>query len=237
MKYGCYCLLVLCLGFSFGLSHAEETANGQDAITGTWSWTTRQSDGVLYSSVMDIERDDDGHLTGALRHASGDRIAFESVLWSDGNITILLSYEVLGHPFQARYEGKLNKDSIEGSVQIRFAERTIQQGWKAVRVHDYPLDGEWDWKLQTPDGNELMAVLHLTHTKEGVSGRLVSDQFDSELKNATFTQGVLQFTTTSQDGNTTYASKGKWHGNRLVGEVGSPSFGDDLKLAWEAVKR
>ena len=210
--------------------------HAQEAITGTWSWTTRQSDGAFYSSLMDIETDDTGSLTGALRHSSGDRIPFESVSCVDDTINIVLSYEVLGHPFQANYEGEINEDTLEGSVRIRFAERTIRRSWKAVRVDDYPLDGEWDWKLQTPDGNELKAVLRIHHGKDGLSGRLISDQFDSELNNATFVQGVLQFTTTSQDGNTTYASKGKWHGNRLVGEVGSASFGDDLKLTWEAVK-
>lgn len=231
MNVRIFFLSVWCLTLAISKSQA------QDAITGTWAWTTRQSDGAFYSSVMDIETDDTGKLTGALRHSSGDRIPFESVSWADDAIKILLSYEVLGQPFQANYEGKLKKDALEGSVRIKFAERTIRRSWKAVRVHDYPLDGEWDWKLQTPDGNELRAVLRIQHTQGGVSGRLVSDQFDSELNNATFVNGVLQFTTISQDGNTTYASKGKWHGNRLVGEVGSASFGDDLKLTWEAVKR
>jgi hypothetical protein len=237
MKNGIFLTLAICLASFMFPVHAQETGHAKEAVTGTWSWTTRQSNGELYSSVMDIELNDAGNLAGALRHASGDRIAFESVYWSDSTIKILLSYEVLGHPFQAEYEGRLTKDALEGTVRIKFVERTIERSWKAVRVQDYPLDGEWDWKLQTPDGNELKAVLRIHHTKDGVGGRLVSDQFDSELNNARFSQGVLQFTTTSQDGNTTYASKGKWHGNRLVGEVGSPSFGDDLKLTWEAVKR
>jgi len=237
MKNRFFLTIALCLTSFMFPGHAQEAGQGKEAVIGTWSWTTRQSNGNLYSSIMDVELDDAGRLTGALRHASGDRIPFESIHWSDGTFKILLSYEVLGHPFQAEYEGSLKKGALEGTVGIKFVERTIERSWKAVRVQDYPLDGEWDWKLQTPDGNELKAVLRIHHTKDGVGGRLVSDQFDSELNNARFSQGVLQFTTTSQDGNTTYASKGKWHGNRLVGEVGSASFGEDLKLTWEAVKR
>ena len=211
--------------------------NDREHVVGAWTWTTQQSDGGLFTSVMDIHPGNANSLTGSIRNPKGESIPFKSVRLRKGQIQVTLDYQVLGQTFKASYIGKVSGENIDGKVEIQFQDRTIKRMWKARRLQEFPLAGKWDWKLSTPDGNELKATLILQQDASGVSGRLESDQFNMPLRDASFEAGQLKFVTQREEDGGTFYSTGKWHGNLLSGVVSSPSIGEELKLPWEARKR
>jgi len=237
-KYFTHNLAVICLCF-IGIDAIAQRVNSADkqGIVGAWTWTTQQSDGVLFTSVMDIEVTESNLLTGSIRNPKGDGIPFETVTMMNDRIAVILEYQIMGQTFKASYTGKLSGDKIDGGVVIQFQDRTLRRVWKVRRMQEFPLSGEWDWKLSTPDGNELKGILTIHHNANGVSGRLVSDQFNMPLQDVSFLMGKLSFMTKREEDGGTFYSTGKWHGNLLSGEVSSPSIGDELKLPWEARKR
>lgn len=235
----CFRILILwcCCLLPSGLNtQAAQAAPSSDGV-GAWTWTTRQSGGVLYSSIMDVELGADGQLKAWVRNPQGAPIPFQSVESSEKRFKATLKYKVLGQSFEAVYEGRLTRNRIEGNVEIQTEGRTFQRPWKATRIQKYPLAGDWDWKLQTPDGNELRAVLTLEHDATGVSGRLVSEQFQMPLQEVRFERGTLAFKTRRSEDGAEFLSTGTWHGDRLKGNVRSASIGEDLQLPWEARKR
>lgn len=232
--------IALLLHFCFqGVSAiAEDKGRGRkDRIVGAWTWTSKQSDGELFTSVMDISLEESGSLMGGIRNPKGERIPFESVNMKGDQIQVVVDHEIMGQAFKASYGGKLTKSNIAGEVVIRFQDRILRRDWKARRLLEFPLTGEWDWKLFTPDGNELKATLIIHQDAEGVSGRLESEQFNMPLRDISFKAGQLKFVTQREENGGTFYSSGKWHGNLLSGQVSSPSIGEELKLPWEARKR
>ena len=217
---------------------AEDKGSGHmDRIVGAWTWTSKQSDGELFTSVMDISLEESGSLMGGIRNPEGERIPFESVNLKGDQIQVVVDHEIMGQAFKASYGGKVTGSHIVGEVVIRFQDRILRRDWKARRLLEFPLTGEWDWKLSTPDGNELKATLIIHQNAEGVSGRLESDQFNMPLQDISFNAGLLKFVTKRDENGGTFYSSGKWHGNLLTGQVSSPSIGEGLKLPWEARKR
>ena len=186
---------------------------------------------------MDILLSDAVSLEGSIRNPKGEGIPFESVSLKKDQIQVMLDYQIMGQTFKASYTGKVSNNRIIGEVVIRFQDRTLQRAWKARRLQEFPLTGEWDWKLSTPDGNELKAKLILHQDGQGVSGRLESDQFNTPLRDVSFNAGQLKFVTQREEDGGTFYSSGKWHGHLLSGDVSSPSIGEELKLPWEARKR
>ena len=175
---------------------AEDKGSGHmDRIVGAWTWTSKQSDGELFTSVMDISLEESGSLMGGIRNPEGERIPFESVNLKGDQIQVVVDHEIMGQAFKASYGGKVTGSNIEGEVVIRFQDRILRRGWKARRLLEFPLTGEWDWKLSTPDGNELKATLIIHQNAEGVSGRLESDQFNMPLQDISFNAGLLKFVT------------------------------------------
>lgn len=219
------------------LSGQEKESADRSALVGGWAWTTKQSDGALFTSVMDIDMTKTGSLMGSIRNPKGDNIPFQEVTLASNQVDVRLDYNIFDQTFKAVYSGKLSGDIIDGNVEIQFQDRTIRRGWKAQRLKEFPLTGEWDWKLSMPDGNELKATLFLDQDARGVSGRLVSDQFNMPLSEVSFEKGQLKFVTQREEDGGTFYSSGTWHGNRIAGEVSSPSIGDELRLPWEARKR
>ena len=233
-----YALLVLCICSVGATAIGQEKGTGNhERVVGAWTWTTQQSDGGLFTSVMDLRLVDAGSLVGAIRNPKGESIPFEAVTMKGSQIQVMLDYQILGQTFKASYTGNVSNNDIEGEVVIRFQDRTLQRAWKAKRLQEFPLAGEWDWKLSTPDGNELKAKLILHHDSKGVSGRLESDQFNMPLRDVSFNAGQLKFVTQREEDGGTFYSSGKWHGHLLSGDVSSPSIGEELKLPWEARKR
>jgi hypothetical protein len=224
--------------FQGGGAIAEDKVSGRkDRIVGAWTWTSKQNEGELFTSVMDISFEETGSFTGGIRNPEGERIPFESVNMKGDQIQVVVDHEIMGQAFKASYGGKVTGSNIEGEVVIRFQDRILRRDWKVRRLLEFPLTGEWDWKLSTPDGNELKATLIIHQDAEGVSGRLESEQFNMPLRDISFKAGQLKFVTQREENGGTFYSSGKWHGNLLSGQVSSPSIGEGLKLPWEARKR
>jgi hypothetical protein len=73
-------LLVLCIcSVGVNLHRTEKGTGNHERVVGAWTWTTQQSDGGLFTSVMDILLVDAGSLEGAIRNPKGESIPFESV--------------------------------------------------------------------------------------------------------------------------------------------------------------
>ena len=113
-----------------------------DRIVGAWTWTSKQSDGELFTSVMDISLEESGSLMGGIRNPKGERIPFESVNMKGDQIQVVVDHEIMGQAFKASYGGKLTKSNIAGEVVIRFQDRILRRDWKARRLLEFPLTGE-----------------------------------------------------------------------------------------------
>ncbi len=218
--------------------------SGQSAVNvpdskllGAWTWTAQPGPDVRYTSVLDLELDAEGEMTGSIRNPGGERLAFTQIKQDQHTLELRLKHTLQGQFFDAFYSGKYFKDRISGKVEIRFEGHTIHRSWEATRLPAYPLAGDWDWALQTPDGNELKALLVVEHDAKGIRGQLISDQFQMPLQEIAFSNGQLEFKTRRSEDGSTFHSKGSWQGNRLSGQVSSPSLGEGLKLPWVATRR
>lgn len=106
--------------------------------TGTWKWSTPGRDGQSFESTLKLALQE-GKLTGTLLGLQRDQFsipdtAIEAASFKDGVVAFTITLEFNGNRFPIRYEGKLEGDSITGSVERPGRDGATQKrDWVAKR--------------------------------------------------------------------------------------------------------
>jgi hypothetical protein len=102
-------------------------------ISGNWKWTTQGRNGpVENTSTLTLK---DGVLTGTVSGRMGDA-PIGDASFKDDKVAFTVTREFNGNKFVIKYEGKLEGDTITGTVERpgRDGDAPVKLEWKATRV-------------------------------------------------------------------------------------------------------
>ena len=135
-------LFVAPCALTFSLSAAEPTtavAETAASPTGTWTWGQQGRDGTTFEQTLTLEYVD-GKLTGTLHGGQRPQgqmpdIAIGAASFNQGAISFTVTREFNGNQFVIKYEGHLDGDKIDGSIERpgRDGGAPVKREWHATR--------------------------------------------------------------------------------------------------------
>jgi hypothetical protein len=136
--------------------------------TGTWIWS-RELEGQVNRSVLKLSSKD-RKLTGTYRR-SGQTVPISNGKFEKGEISFEAEGNFNEQKIRAKFHGKLNKDEINGNIDILIEDNSLPLPWKARRgVDPAELAGTWKLKLEGPNGNPIETTLKLAADGEDLKG-------------------------------------------------------------------
>ena len=101
--------------------------------TGVWKWSNQGRDGQTFESTLKLELKD-GKLSGTITGRMGDTPISDASIKEDA-IAFAVEREFNGNKFVMKYAGKLDGDTITGSVETpRRDGETRKRDWIAKRA-------------------------------------------------------------------------------------------------------
>ena len=102
--------------------------------SGTWKWTNTGPGGNSFESTLKLQQKD-GVLTGTITGPMGESAISDGTFAND-EVKFTVSREREGRKFVVKYDGKLDGDSIKGTVQRpgRDGGEGRKMDWNAQRV-------------------------------------------------------------------------------------------------------
>jgi hypothetical protein len=103
-------------------------------LTGTWKWTAQGRNGPMeVSAKLSLT---DGVLTGTVAGRMGDT-PIGDASFKDGQVAFTVTREFNGNKFVIKYEGKLDGDTITGTIERpgRDGGAPVKSEWKATRAN------------------------------------------------------------------------------------------------------
>jgi hypothetical protein len=119
---------------SVGLAGAT-AAQGKADPTGTWKWETMFKDQKREQTVkLKLEGT---KLTGTMPgRKDGQETKIEDGKFKDGEVSFTVTRERGGEKFVTKYKGKLEGDTIKGTIESSFGGKDQKRDWEAKRVKD-----------------------------------------------------------------------------------------------------
>jgi hypothetical protein len=90
-------------------------ASAQNAVVGTWSFTTISPEGESKSTLVVSE--DGGKLKAVAKGERGER-PYDSIAVEGNTITLVLTISYNGSPMTITYNGKIDKEKMEGEADF-----------------------------------------------------------------------------------------------------------------------
>jgi len=124
--------------FLFGMMGIVGVAVAADKNdpTGTWKWKSKFGKNEV-ERTMKLELKD-GKLTGTVsgggKAATDNKI--EDATFKDGEVSFSVTTERKGNKFTTKYTGKVDEDTIKGSITTDFNGKENKQDWEAKRVKE-----------------------------------------------------------------------------------------------------
>lgn len=110
-----------------GLSLAADEADP----TGTWKWSVTFNNQTRDATLkLKLEGD---KLTGAMLGRNNQETAIENATYKDGEVAFSVTRERNGQKFTSKYKGKVNGDTIKGTMEFERNGETRSRDWEAKR--------------------------------------------------------------------------------------------------------
>lgn len=222
--------LTICASL-LGDHHEKHAPNA----TGVWKWTSQGRDNQTRESTITLIQDGTKLLGSVSGRQSDTKISSGKV---DGNKVSFASVrESQRGKFEAKYEGTIDGDTLNGSMKITFGDREFDREIKATRQAVKPV-GSWDWVLSRDDGEDMTATLVLKQANGKVSGSITSDNFDIDLTKVTLHGAVLKFETTfeGENGSMTISHEAAVLGDKIMGRASGERNGEEFTREWKATR-
>ncbi|HUJ44964.1 MAG TPA: hypothetical protein VLW52_15310 [Opitutaceae bacterium] len=101
--------------------------------TGTWKWSFPGRDGQPREVTLKLELKD-GQLTGSVSAFRGET-PISNASCKDDQITFSVVREFQGNKFETKYEGKLDGDTIKGTIERTGRDGEVMKNdWTATRA-------------------------------------------------------------------------------------------------------
>ena len=119
---------------SVGLAGAT-AAQGKDDPTGTWKWEVMFKDQKREQTLkLKLEGD---KLTGTMPgRKEGTDTKIEDGKFKDGEVSFSVTRERGDQKFVTKYKGKLEGDTIKGTIESSVGGKDQKRDWEAKRVKD-----------------------------------------------------------------------------------------------------
>jgi hypothetical protein len=115
---------------TFGLCAAAEAADKNDP-TGTWTVKAKLGKREIESKLV-LEHKD-GKVTGTMSAAKGGDAKIEDGTFKDGTLKFSVTREVKENKIVTKYEGKIDGDTIKGTVSLDFNGKEIKSDFEGTR--------------------------------------------------------------------------------------------------------
>jgi hypothetical protein len=123
-------LVIACAGVT-GLARAEDKGDP----TGTWKWVVHRGGQEREASVkLKLEGD---RLTGSMKGHDGQDLKVEEGTYKNGEVSFkVVEKSSDGQSVPHRWTGRLDGDTITGTVEIQRGEKKLTGKWEAKRSKD-----------------------------------------------------------------------------------------------------
>lgn len=102
--------------------------------TGTWKWSVPGRDGQTRESVLKLTLND-GKLTGTVTGRGGQELPISDASFANDEVKFAVAMNWGERSFTMKYEGKLDGDTITGTVERPDREGGVRKNeWKAARA-------------------------------------------------------------------------------------------------------
>jgi hypothetical protein len=123
-------VVLACAGLVGVANAAAKKANPD----GTWKWEVNFG-GQSREMTLHLKHEGD-KLTGDVEGRNGQKTEIEDGEFKDGKVSFKVTRERNGQKFTAKYEGKVNGDTIKGKVEFEREGQAQSRDWEAKRAKD-----------------------------------------------------------------------------------------------------
>lgn len=210
-------------------------AGGGGGIAGTWLMYIETEDGQIFEPTMVIKKGDDG-MTGNFVSQLGEAgVEDISVEGDTAKFTVKLDLGD-GQALVSNYQGKLDGDKIEGTLEFDFAGQTGTATFSAKREADkVNLVGTWGLYIETEDGQIFEPTMVVKAADDGYTGTFNSQLGEAGIEDVEVDGDTVKFAVKLDfgDGQELISNyEGKIDGDKIegklefdfAGQVGSADF-------------
>ncbi|MCA9172586.1 MAG: hypothetical protein KDB23_33205, partial [Planctomycetales bacterium] len=179
---------------SLGAAYAETTSSP----AGVWTWERSGRDGQVRTSTLKLKLDDD-KLSGNMQGRNGRETPIEEATYKDNQVAFRVKRTFNDREMVQMYAGKLDGDTIVGTIKFERQGQPMEREWKATRKFDPT--GTWTWEFAGRNGNTWTSTLKLKLEGDKLTG-VVLGREDREfpIKDASFKGNEIAFQVTRQFG-------------------------------------
>ncbi|MEX2316406.1 MAG: hypothetical protein WD669_04590 [Pirellulales bacterium] len=187
--------------------------------TGSWKWDFPLPDDNTLELVLKLKWDG--------KKLEGNYTAFESTTKVEEGkldkdaLSFVVRPEFGGNQFEVKFNGKVAKDEIKGTIGIDFGEQPQEREWVAKRFVDVEdVVGVWDLTVEAPDFGEFESTLTVTKDNKGLHAVTASDfgEFEASKVEIKDNQLVFEMGGDNADFNFKIVYKGAPRGNTIEGK-------------------
>lgn len=102
--------------------------------TGTWKWTV-EFNNQKREQTLKLELKD-GKLTGAMLGRNNMETKIEDGTFKDGEVAFTITRERMGMKMVSKYKGKVDGDTLKGTISTERDGQTNSRDWEAKRSKD-----------------------------------------------------------------------------------------------------
>ncbi len=198
---------------------------------GTWTWV-RELEGQEGQSVLTLSYQD-GKLSGFYKR-QGHVVPIANAKLDKNEISFDADGKWNDQKVHGKFKGKLDRDEINGTIEIVVEDGSLPLAWVAKRGIDADdVAGTWTLKLVTPNGDTADPRLKLSSDAGSLTGTYTSSRFgEHEAKEIKLNGSELSWTVEFERNGQAFKGvyKGKVEGHAIKGTLAVDSSGNKTAL-------
>lgn len=201
---------------------------------GTWKWTYN-SGGTERVATMEISGKPDSY-KGRIS-AGGQFAAINKISVKGNEITLDAEMEFNGGTLKSKYVAIVDEDLMEGNQSHRMGDNAFDASWNAEK-QPIEIDGDWQWSIDTPNGNSFEGDLELKQGEDGkLTGTLSTANWNTPIKEGRVDGRTISYKTTNQEETMTFETSGILEDGKIQGKVSFDYQGNQTSLNWNARRK
>lgn len=209
-------------------------------VTGTWIWTTPGRDGQTRERSITLKQEGN-KLTGSMpSFREGEPTPISEGRVEGDQLMFKVVRETQRGNFTSEYKGKIEGETIKGTMSATMGDRTVDREW-VVKRQPADVVGRWKWSMSRDDGQTWEADLVIKREGEKLVGEMGREgaEWKVELKELQVKGNQLTYQTVmGRDGNEiTIKSTAVVEGDTMKGKSEGARDGQAWTREWKAVRQ
>ncbi|HAV61275.1 MAG TPA: hypothetical protein DCY13_02805 [Verrucomicrobiales bacterium] len=205
--------------------------------SGTWTWKRAGRDGGEVTTTLKLKAAD-GKLTGTVTGRNNTESEISKGTVKGNEVSFEVTREFNGNQFTAKYAGKVEGDTIKGTVTSTRNGEELSREWIATRKTEAASPaGNWKSTFTRQDGSTMELNIGLKLEGEKVTGAVKVNDFEIPLS-GTYKAGKLTYRTEVERDGQKWTSEfvGEIKGDKLIGKSTSQFNGQERVRDVEATR-